>query len=292
MKRALRCRGAGLAALALAALASLAPEAPAGAAAIEAEVAGHVLALPLPEGYCALDRSREYDRELDEQIDRVMSAHDVYLAGAIDCAELAALEDAPGEGFTTYLIWLAAGDGKGGPALYPDTGRADFIAAAAEEAPGFDTEALSEEATEAWQEELDSDAFGVESLEMGALGHDGNAYYVTGLARVDGANRTILQAGITIGTLVHGVHVLVYLYRPFEGPRTFEALEQDAKALASALLAANPDSDPGAGALGLGGDVFVTLLRGALIGALAGAAIGAAIWFIRRLRRDRTRRFG
>jgi hypothetical protein len=288
-----RPAGPGIAFGALAAMAMLAAAAigPAAAATLEAEIAGHRIVLPVPEGYCTLDRSREFDRELDERIDRVMSTQDVYLGAAIDCAELAALEDAPEDGFTSYLIWMAAGDGQGGTALDPDVGRAEFVEAAAAEAVP-DTEALSEEATQAWQEELDSDALGIEALELGVIGHDDNAYYVTGLARIEGPTGTVMQAGITIGTLVHGAQLQVILYRPFAGERTFEALEPQAKALAASLVAANPDSDPGGGALGTAfGGIGLAGVRGALIGALIGGAVGLVVWLVKRGRRPPSRRF-
>ncbi len=254
----------------------------AAAAPIEADIAGGHLTLPVPAGYCTIDRSVEVQRELGERIARVMSQRDVYLGIAIDCAELAALEDAPGRGFTTYLIWIAEGDGSGKAALYPDAGRGDFVAAAADQGAAVDSDEVSQEATDLWRQELDNDAIEVEALELGAAGYDGNAYYATGLARVGGADSDLSLATMALGTLIHGIHVQAFLYRPFAGERSFDALELEAAALAAALIAANPDSDPAASGLG---DRGLSMLRGAVIGGLLGALVAGAIWLLGRLRR-------
>ncbi len=258
------------------------------AATIEAEMAGHRLVLPVPPGYCTLDRSVEVQHELGEQIERVMSQRDVYLGAAIDCAELAALEDAPERGFTTYLIWMAEGDGNGEPVRYPDVGRGDFVEEAAAQGTNVDTGTASQEATDIWQQELDSDAIEIEALEIGMIGHDDSAYYATGLARIGGAGSDVRQAAMTLGTLLYGIHVQAYLYRPFEGPHSFEALEPEAAALAATLVAANPASDrPGNG---FGIDLAATL-RSALIGALVGTMVACVVWLFRRLRQAPGRHF-
>jgi hypothetical protein len=281
-------RAIGLPALFAISLFVLLPSSPAMAATLEADLAGHRLTLPVPPGYCTIDRSIEVQRELGEQIERVMSQRDVYLGAAIDCAELAALEDAPERGFARYLIWIAEGDGSGDAVLYPDVGRDDFVEGAAAQGLSADTGAASEEATDIWQEELDSDTIEVESLELGVIGSDDNAYYVTGLARIGGDGSDMQQAAMALGTLIDGLHVQAFLYRPFEGPRSFDLLKPEAAALAASLVAANPDSDPAGGGLGI--DLGATL-RSALIGALLGGIVGGIVWLVNRLRRAPGRHF-
>ena len=261
---------------------------PATAATIEHDVAGHRLVLPVPAGFCTIDRSVEVQRELGEKIERVMSQRDVYLGIAIDCGELAALEDAPERGFSTYIIWVAEGDGSGEPVLYPDIARDRFIEQADAQAMPVDGGDASQEATDLWQQELDSDTLEVESLELGAIGHDGNAHYTTGLARIDSAQGELAQATVTLGTLIDGLHVQAFLYRPFQGERSFDALKAEAAALAEALVAANPDSDPAGGGIGI--DIGA-VLRSALLGGVLGGAVGGIIWILRRMRRAPSRHF-
>jgi hypothetical protein len=263
------------------------PSLPAMAATIEAEIAGHRFVLPVPPGFCTIDRSVEVQRELGEQIARVMSQRDVYLGIAIDCAELAALEDAPGRGFSTYLIWIAEGDGSGNPVLYPDIARGDFLEAADTQGVPVDSSAASQEATDLWQQELDSDTVGVEELELGAIGYDEHAHYTTGIARIDSAQGELTQATVTLGTLIDGVHVQAFLYRPFRGERSFDALEAEAEALAASLAAANPDTDPAGGGIGIDAGA----LRSGLLGAVLGGAVGGVAWILRRMRRRPSRHF-
>ena len=258
------------------------------AATIDADVAGHRIALPVPAGFCTIDRSVEVLRELGEKIQRVMSQSDVYLGIAIDCEELAALEDAPERGFSTYIVWVAEGDTSGNPVLYPDVARDKFIEEADAQGVTVDSEAASEEATELWQQELDNDAVEVQALELGAIGYDENAHYATGLARMDSAHGDLTQATVTLGTLIYGVHVQAFLYRPFEGERSFDAMKPEATSLAEALVAANQDSDPAAGRLGA--DVG-PVLRSALLGAVIGGALGSIVWILRRMRRMPGRHF-
>lgn len=260
---------------------------PATAATIEADVAGHRFVLPVPSGFCTIDRSVEVQRELGEHIARVMSQRDVYLGIAIDCGELAALEDAPGRGFSTYVIWVAEGDGSGNPVLYPDVARGDFLEAADAQGVPLDNGAASQEATDLWQQELDSDTVEVEELELGAIGYDEHAHYTTGLARIDSANGDMAQATVTLGTLIDGVHVQAFLYRPFQGERSFDALKAGAETLAAALVAANPDTDPAGGGIGIDAGV----LRSALLGAVLGGAVGGIVWILRRMRRRPSRHF-
>ena len=279
-----RARRTALPLIALVALLS----SPAASAPIEADVAGRHLELPVPPGFCTIDRSVEVQRELGEQIERVMSQRDVYLGIAIDCAELASLEDAPERGFSTYIVWVAEGDGSGDPVLYPDIPRESFVAEADAQGMAFDSGAASQEATDVWQQELDSDAVAVEALELGAIGHDGNAHYATGLAQIDSAHGKLTQATVTFGTLVYGVHVQAFLYRRFEGERSFDALRPEAAALAAALVAANPEGDPAGG--GLGFDLG-PVLRSALLGGVLGGALGGIVWILRRMRRTPRRHF-
>lgn len=261
---------------------------PVTAATIEADPDGHRLVLPVPSGFCTIDRSVEVQRELGERIERVMSQRDVYLGIAIDCGELAALEDAPERGFSTYIVWVAEGDGYGDPVLYPDVARVRFVEQADAQGMAVDSGAASQEATDAWQQELDSDTVEVETLELGAIGHDGNAHYATGLAQIGSAQGELTQATVAFGTLIDGVHVQALLYRPFEGPRTFDTLKPEATALAAALVAANPGSDPAGG--GLGVDI-APLLRSALLGGVLGGALGGIVWILRRMRRAPSRHF-
>lgn len=263
---------------------------PALAASIEADVAGHRLVLPVPSGYCTIDRSVEVQRELGEQIERVMSQRDVYLGIAIDCDELAALEDAPERGFMTYLVWMADGDGSGDPVLYPDIARSDFVEQAAAQAAPADSGTASQDATDLWQQELDNDAIEVEALELGAAWHDDIAYYTTGRAQVGGADGERSQATAAFGTLVHGLHVQALLYRPFDGSGGVERLKETATALAGTLVAANPDSDPAGGAAALGKS-GLSLLRSAIIGGLLGALVAGLVWLFKRMRREPTRHF-
>ena len=258
------------------------------AATIEADVAGHPLMLPVPAGFCTIDRSVEVQRELGEKIERVMSQRDVYLGIAIDCGELAALEDAPERGFSTYVIWVAEGDGSGEPVLYPDIARDRFVEQADAQAMPVDGGDASQEATDLWQQELDSDTLEVESLELGAIGHDSNAHYTTGLARIDSAHGELVQATVTLGTLINGVHVQAFLYRPFQGERSFDALKAEAEALAEAIVAANPDSDPAGGGLGID---LGAVLRSAILGGVLGGAVGGIVWILRRMRRSPSRHF-
>lgn len=261
---------------------------PAAAATIEADLAGHRLVLPVPSGFCTIDRAVEVQRELGERIERVMSQRDVYLGIAIDCDELAALEDAPERGFSTYIVWVAEGDGSGDPVLYPDVARDRFIEQADAQGVAVDSGGASQEATDLWQQELDSDTVEVEALELGAIGHDGNAHYATGLAQIDSAQGELSQATVAFGTLVYDVHVQAFLYRPFEGARSFDTLKPEAAALAAALVAANPDGDPGGGGLGI--DVGA-VLRSALLGGVLGGAVGGIVWIVRRMRRAPSRHF-
>jgi hypothetical protein len=261
---------------------------PATAATIEYDVAGHRLVLPVPAGFCTIDRSVEVQRELGEKIERVMSQRDVYLGIAIDCGELAALEDAPERGFSTYIIWVAEGDGSGEPVLYPDIARDRFVEQADAQATPVDGFDASQEATDLWQQELDSDTLEVESLELGAIGHDANAHYTTGLARIGSAQGELVQATVTLGTLIDGLHVQAFLYRPFQGERSFDGLTAAAEALAEAMVAANPDSDPAGGGLGI--DIGA-VLRSALLGGVLGGAVGGIIWILRRMRRSPGRHF-
>jgi hypothetical protein len=270
----------------LAALLAL-PSLPAVAATIKADVAGHRFVLPVPAGFCIIDRSIEVQRELGEQIARVMSQRDVYLGIAIDCDELAALEDAPGRGFTTYVIWVAEGDGSGNAVLYPDVARDRFVESADAQGIAVDGGATSQDATDLWQQELDSDTIEVESLELGAIGHDANAHYTTGLARIDSAHGELTQATVTLGTLIDGVHVQAFLYRPFQGERSFDALKAEAEALAASLVAANPDTDPAGGGIGIDAGA----LRSGLLGAVLGGAVGGIVWILRRMRRRPSRHF-
>lgn len=261
---------------------------PATAKTIETDLAGHRLELPVPAGFCTIDRSVEVQRELGEKIERVMSQRDVYLGIAIDCDELAALEDAPERGFSTYIVWVAEGDESGNLVLYPDIARDSFIEEADAQGVRVDSDAASQEATDLWQQELDSDAVEVEGLELGAIGHDENAHYATGLAHIDSAHGNLTQATVTFGTLIDGIHVQALLYRPFAGERSFDTLKSEAAALAGALVAANPDSDPAAGRLGI--DIGA-ILRSALLGAVLGGVVGGIIWILRRLRRPPGRHF-
>ena len=272
----------------IAALVLLPP--PAIAASIETDLAGHRLVLPVPPGFCTIDRSVEVQRELGEQIARVMSQRDVYLGIAIDCSELAALEDAPERGFSTYTVWVAEGDGSGDPVLYPDIARSAFVEEAEAQGVAFDTGDASQEATDLRQQELDNDTVEVGALELGAIGHDANAHYATGLARIDSAQGDLTQATVTFGTLIDGVHVQAFLYRPFEGERSFDRLKSEAAALAEALVAANPDSDPAGGAAALGKS-GLSLLRSAIVGGLLGALVAGLVWLFKRMRRTPSRHF-
>ena len=261
---------------------------PATAAAdtIGAELGGRTLSLPVPDGYCTFDRAEEYQRELDDRIERVMSQRNVYLGAALDCEELATLEDAPERGFTTYLIWVAVGDGSGGVARYPDASRARFVEAVAAETAPVDSSSATSEATETWQEELDSDAIGIEGLEMDAVGQDDNAYYVATVTKVAGPAGNTEQASLTVGTLVHGMHIQAYLFEPFRGEATFARLEPEGRALAAALVADNPDSDPiGTGVAGFFDRLGITTLRGVVLGAAIGGVIALLVWLVRRARR-------
>lgn len=261
---------------------------PADASTIEAEIAGHRLALPVPAGFCTIDRSIEVQRELGEQIERVMSQRDVYLGIAIDCEELAALEDEPERGFSTYIVWVAEGDSSGDPVLYPDIARDSFVEDADAQGGPVDSGAASQEATDLWQQELDSETVEVEALELGVIGHDENAHYTTGLARLGSAQGELEQATVTLGTLIHGVHVQAFLYRPFDGKGSFETLEAEAVSLAEAVVAANPDGDPAAGSIGR---EVSPLLRSAVLGAILGGALGGIVWILKRMRRAPSRRF-
>lgn len=239
-RQAVRCAAWLL--LALAIVPADTPRA-ADAAPITIELDGQRLALPIPPGYCAIERGGNVGAETYDRFASTLGSGKRLLLWFADCTALSHVADAPASLFLRYGVYLTPCDTDGKAETFIGLSRAEFTAAMAHTLPALDLEDLVASIRHRWQESLGSPANASDSDQIGVIGHDERAYYLAivdaGVARDRGG----LYARIVGGTLLYDRSISVVLHRAVGAADTLHLLRWDTEALVTALLAANPDSD-------------------------------------------------
>ena len=204
---------------------------------ITATLSGTTLHLPLPSGYCAIDRSRPDEAALFDAQARMLQPQNELLGLAIDCAELDAFRDQKTQ-FGHYLAFLAT-EPAGTPIHRRNAERAAYVAELAGQIQTLDSAAIEQLANTHTQQ------MGVTTSvqRVGLVGKDEDAGYLGGVATYN----DIAVENVSALTLAGGWALSCNFYSNQPGPGTTQALLDAAKAEARAVIAANAGSDaPGA----------------------------------------------
>ncbi|MDZ4737900.1 MAG: hypothetical protein SGJ07_16280 [Rhodospirillaceae bacterium] len=241
-RRAVRCTAWLLLALTIA----IVPAATVHAAAptlVTIELDGRRLALPIPPGYCAIERGTNVDAETYDRFASTFGNGKRVLLWFADCTALGHVADAPASLFLRYGVYLTPCDADGKTETFIGLSRAEFASAMARSLPAFDLEDLVASIRHRWQASLGSPADAAGSEQIGVIGHDEHAYYLAivdaGVARDRGG----LHASIIGGTLLYDRSISVLLSRAVSAADTLHLLRWDTEALVAAMLAANPEGD-------------------------------------------------
>jgi hypothetical protein len=237
------------------AVALLASSMDAGVRAAPASVDDHTIELPVPAGYCAIDRDRSPDAQAWEALRAAQEPHNRVLAWFASCAELERWRAAPA-GFERHAMVLA-------PAAPPVGARAEYLAAVVHDlelqpAPGAEGAPRQNPAAPPPLQLL-------ERRDDGVL--------ATTVFAVDGPTGQRRVVSVIAFTAIAGTRISVDFYGPDSGPEALRPVRDAAAAYLAQLVAANPE--PRAG--------FVWLIA-VLVAALVAVAGAAFYWFIGRRR--------
>lgn len=181
---------------------------------VRVEIGGTAIALALPAGHCALERTHDVDRVIIETVERVVASTNRVLAAFAECgqrAELRAGRRKVLDDFGQYMTPI-----RGTPSSLPP---ADFARQMAEvfKAQGAK---MIEGAEADTRERLQSMRLGIrmgENRLLGVLRTDDRAAYlglVQALGLPDGGTK--VQVGVVAFGLVNKQMVSLNLYSPFE----------------------------------------------------------------------------
>jgi len=251
---------------------------PAAAETAPAEIAAGLddttLHLPLPAGYCAIDRSRPAEAQLFDAQAAALEPLSRLLGLAIACGELDAFRDHETP-FGRYVAFTATEhDGK--PIRRPDAERATYLAELAGKLPQLDAKTVADTANARAQ----PSGVATSIQRTGLVGQDAAAAYLGGIATYNDTAITNVSAL----TLVGGWAVSCSFFSNQAEAGTLPLLLDAAKAEARAVIAANganaaPPAAVGAGETGQDRSWVV-----AVVAALALLAVTALSFFRRRRR--------
>lgn len=190
--------------------------------------------LPVPAGYCAIDRSRPSEELVFQEALRRGSGDTIGIA--IDCAQLVAFRGGqPLQGLKHYVLFISVlSDGT--PRHVDDAGRAQFIKEGAAAVPNLDTQAIAD------QMKQHGSAIGV-PLAMrsyGLLGQDENGFYTGGISESGGSPAAVVAAVTAAGNRAIGVG----FYDMTVTDSTLPDLYAQARVEAAALVAASSNGRP------------------------------------------------
>lgn len=208
----------------------------------------HTMAVPVPEGYCPIDRDVPAQDYVASEIEALGTGEVRMLAFDVDCPTLEAFTGSGGGSITPYVIHYVVLDGDR-PATF-DGSREAFVRQTAEklDAPALlvqldtaarDVDAMVEQRLETLDHEADSSATTQRTEARKPLGHDENAVYIGFVSRFETETGDRETAGVTGVTLVDGMVTTVNMYGDYRGEQTLKTLLKQTQAQVESLVAAN-----------------------------------------------------
>jgi hypothetical protein len=210
------------------------------------QIDGRWFVLPVPPGYCTVERDVHVDALHYDRFAATLGSGKQLLLWFVDCAALDRTATMPGTPFVRYGLYLTSGNMDNSIGNFVDLTRAEFARSMARTVPSLDLDTLIDEIRGRWQATIGTTAGAASGERFGIIAHDDRAYYLAMVNAAAARDRGGLQAGIVGGTLLHGRSISVVLYRSVAAVESLHRLRWDAEALVTALIEANPDSDPGA----------------------------------------------
>lgn len=242
-------------------------------------VAGQSLDLPVPDGACALDDTRQPDREFWERMARIQNAsqNDLRLL-FVDCAELEAWRASPDHNFSHHgLVFTQRAFTSSGRLVSRAETIENFLQAF--NRPGgitIDEEDVRRRVNAAVP------GLGISgTASLGVLRRNDNAAYIGFLQTVsfqDVSRRVVSVTGITA---LNGIPIAAAFYREYDNADSVVTLLNSASTYVDRLVAVNPDLGGSSG----GGWDWGRVAEKALIGAVVGGIIGLLAWGWTRFRR-------
>jgi hypothetical protein len=233
------------------------------AEAAPAVVDGRTIELPVPQGYCAIDRDRSPDAQAWEAMRGMQEPQNRLLAWFVVCDELERWRAAP-RAFERHAIVLAPAD------LPPVRSRREWVA---EVARGFEQSrgVVGEDAaTRQLRERVPDLGSGPLSLQLLERNDDG--VLATMVQQVDGTAGPRRVVSVITFTAVDQTRLSANFYGPDTGPEALRPVRDAATGYLAGLIAANPEPRFSWSFAWLGA-------------ALAGLAVlGGALYWLRRRR--------
>lgn len=241
-------------------------------------IAGRPVELPVPDGACAFDPSRQPDREFWERMSRIQNAsqNDLRLL-FVDCAELDAWRRRPDHNFSHHgLVFTQRAATSSGHLVSRAETIEQFLRAFNQ--PGGIT---IDEQDIGRRVDAAVPGLGISgTANLGVLRRNDTAAFIGFLQTVSfqGESRRIVS--VTGITALNGIPVAAALYREYQNADTVVALLNDSGAYLDRLVAANPDLGAPSGGFDWG-----RVGGRALIGAIIGGFVGLLAWGWTRWRR-------
>ena len=206
---------------------------------ITAALGDATLHLPLPAGYCAIDRGRPGEAALFDAQAAALKPMNALLGVAVACDELTALRD-QGVQFGHYLEFMATEPG-GQPIRRPNAERGAYLAELAGQIQTLDPAAI-EHLTNTQTQQM---GVSTSVQRVGLVGQDENAAYLGGIATYN----DVAVENVSALTLAGGWALSCNFYDNKPDAGTTAALLDAAKAEARAVILANASSDAPASAV-------------------------------------------
>lgn len=233
--RPLRRLGAALASL-LIFLGTSAAGSAAAQSTEKVELEGRLLALPVPAGYCRLDRAQSFDRKFYELQEQKQSKQGRVLLIFVDCGQLKALRKVTaGQALDlrNYGTYVAMNGNAGLIRIPPQQPRAQVLAQITAAQPKVDFAAAIAD----MEKDARAQKRAMQDTTVGSLGMDANAVYF-GLASTVAPGRRQLSVGSF--NIVGGFVVLGNLCAPISEGAAFAPQLEQQKALSAQLVRLNP----------------------------------------------------
>lgn len=280
-------------------------------------VGGRQLALPVPPGFCAVDRHLGVGRAIFDSLAELMAPENVLLAYWMDCGDYKALIN-HGEEPQRYVMVFTPASELGGTKVVPtDRGRyIDALVRARDDPAARDetqqrleqllgelaaNDAIDEETRRALRngdylamaERYFKTAFEQSARQTGwgtvDLGHDATAVYIGTVRPIEPR-----LAGVSAGTLLQRIPIWFAAYDSLETVGVYERLRNETRAIVQAAIALNEGEDArtaGANAMrqqlayaeqaaGSRQGRQGALWRSLAIGTVLAALLGVALFFI------------
>jgi hypothetical protein len=200
------------------------------------------LKMAVLDGLCALDANgKSFDRAVLERTETIHRGVNAVLAFLADCPSIEANRQGKPTDMKRWVIVLAQlHDGQA--IRLPGMSRAEYLNEMAKLMPGADkiAEEAARETSARIAAILKDQSASVDLQRMlGPLARDSNGLYVGTISVNRLAGREVQVAGLGAFTFLRGHALTVNFFTPYAGPKDFERLIAEAKAMAADLAKRN-----------------------------------------------------